>query len=172
MCIAIGNGYVGKYAPGNGLCIEPVCPFALYQLTEFVIKLDAIDSQGNYENWFIQRMEGKIIGALAYAAIIIANVVECVVLLALGLLALLPSLMVKNGFERALGTCLVSVMFFFEIPVRAVSGIIQNILLGCRKDFEELHLGSICATSLAFEEDAKAAARADVSHPRLLGEMP
>lgn len=157
MCFLVKNSMVKDYAKDGSMCLQPVSLYALYQVTEFVIDIDEKNSDGTYKNWFIQRMEGKIIGALAYAAIIIANAVECVVFLALGLLALLPSLMVEGGYARAMGTCVVSVMLFFEIPVRCVSAIIQNILLGCRKDFEELHLGSMCTTSQAFEVEARAA---------------
>jgi hypothetical protein len=179
MCLlATGDANYGD----SGLCLMSVGAYALNEVTDFVIMLDKQNVEGDYTLWLGQRMAGKLVGALGYAAIMVVAIVECVAIFVIGLLALLPAgaldICFRKGYFIAVGiSVFMAGASLLDLPVRCVSGVVQNVLLGQRKDFEELSISAICTRSrLLQQEDRFAARRAEaaqraqaVQHPE---EMP
>ncbi len=89
MCLRLSS--VDRVYGDSLVCLMSIGPYALNELNEFVIELDTKDVEGNYEQWLPQRIAGKVFGALGYAAIMVATIVESVAILVLSLLALVPS---------------------------------------------------------------------------------
>jgi hypothetical protein len=131
------------------ICLMSVGPYALDQLNEFVINLDKRNDEGISELWLSQRMAGKIFGVLGYAAIMVATIVECVVILALSLLAIVPSCVLSccigDIVSPVLASAFVAIIEPLEISLLCISGLVQNILMGQRKNFDELSVYSICS---------------------------
>ncbi len=156
MCFDIKRYEVSLYGNQHA-CLMPLTPHALFKLTQFVVRLDNHDGTGNKRYWLTQRMEGKIIGALGYAAILVASIVECLVFLVLDLLALLPAAALSLCCGDLVSPITESMKFtakaLIDTPVRSLSGLVQNILLGQRKNYRELHLLSICKTSIAVRKE-------------------
>ncbi len=162
MCFGLENATAAKYAhyqygeaKGDGICIVPVAPHALYQVNEFVINLTLRKNEGENTLGLAQQIAGRIIGTLGYAAVIVAAIVECLVLLALSTLALLPaSFLCKNGFVDVAAVGIVATLMLLDIPVRCLSGFVQNILFFREKDFEGLDIFAACRGNSSKADDA------------------
>jgi len=144
MCCGLDRSDAMDY--GNSkICCVAVAPHALYQVNRFVTKLDRPNYERNgYELGLLQRMEGRIIGTLGYAAVIVAALVENIAILAIALLVLLPSLLFKDGIVDVLSMAVIAVMTMLDIPVRALSGFVQNVLFFQGKSFKDLDIVPNC----------------------------
>ncbi len=148
MCYGLTNNNMRSYEQSDN-CLAPVAGFALYEVNYFVLNL-------NYCEWTAQYAAGKILGSLGYMAVMVAAVVEAVVLLALSVIALLPSVLFKNGLGHVAIVAYTAMISLIDTPVRCVSGFVQNVLLNQEKSFERLNLltclgsfSSSCARSEA-----------------------
>ncbi len=121
-------------------------------------------------------MAGKLVGALGYAAVMVATIVECVAFFVINLLALVPAGAIDICFRKRYFTLVgfsvfIAGAYLVDLPVRCVSGVVQNVLLGQRKDFEELDISYLCTRSKLLQQDdrhdARIAARRarDAEHP-------
>lgn len=161
MCFRIDNSEA-RYYGDDKMCYAPIGVYGLYQVNEFVIDLNECDRDGVYKRFLAQRIAGKIFGTLGYAAISVAVVVESVVMIALAVVALLPSLLFKNGFEHVFVMAFLAAVTILDIPVRAVSGFVQNVLFSQQKSFEDLDVLACLSKSCTYS-NAEAASSASTS---------
>lgn len=144
MCIAFTNREGRNYGDKK-ICWVPVAPHMLYQVNEFVRDLDVVHSNGKpASEWLLQRMVGRVIGTLGYAAVIVAALVESAAICAIALLALIPSMLFNDGFVHVFSMGIVAVMVVLDTPLRALSGFVQNILFFQDKDYAQLYLIPAC----------------------------
>src|ERR1700722_16970248 len=137
MCCGFRNNPSSQYGH-NKLCWTPIGVYGLYQVNDFVRDLNECDLKGHYKHFTAQRMAGKIFGTLGLAGVVVAGLVEAVGMIALGILALLPSLLFKEGSSHVSSMIIVAVQTIVDIPVRALSCFVQNILFNEQASFTEL----------------------------------